>query len=331
MNEKKQAIPKEKPNPQKIFELAIAWNWEYDRDFVFQINSACLEQGLKPYLINPLNLYETLQLLAEEKIKFRAFFDRASDTDYRFLDLVQFLHDKGAFFINHPDGVKWIDDKVLIHMDFTLHKIPVPPTFIYYPTDERRMIVNKIKQIGIPFVVKPAHGVETGGLGVLLNARSVENVCHWRNLHKDFIFLLQKQIIPCLMDGKSAWFRVYNILGKILLCWWDPSTHIYLVVTEAEVNKFSLKPLYNLAEQITKIYKLGFFSTEIAVEKGREFVVVDYVNDQCDMRKKSKFIDGVCDETVDLIVDTLVEKIRTRLEAAGDSGGKTTYSSLLQP
>jgi hypothetical protein len=252
----------------------------------------------------------------EEKIKFRSFFDRASDTDYRFLELVRFLQESGVFFINHPDRIKWIDDKVLIHMEFTLNNIPVPPTFIYYPTDEHRVIMNKIKQIGTPFVVKPAHAVETGGLGVLLNAHSIEDICCWHSLHKDFIFLLQKQITPCIMDKRPAWFRVFYILGKIILCWWNPSTHIYDVVTETEVNKFRLNPLYSIARQIVKIYKLGFFSTEIAVGKERNFVVVDYINDQCDTRQKTKFIDGVCDETIDLIVNTLVEKIKeVKMEA----------------
>jgi glutathione synthase/RimK-type ligase-like ATP-grasp enzyme len=308
MNGKSQSGVKGKQASQGIFDLAIAWNWEYDRYFVSQINDTCLKEGLKPYLIQPFNLNEILQLLTEEKIKFRVFLDRASDTDFRFVELAQLLQEKGASFIDHPEGIKWIDDKILIHMDFTLNNIPVPATFIYYPTDERRMIMNKIKQIGVPFVIKPAHSVETGGLGVLLNAHSVEDVYRWHSLHNNFIFLLQQQIIPCLMDKRPAWFRVFYILGKILPCWWNPSTHIYNVVTQAEVNKFSLKPLYRLTEQIAKIYKLGFFSTEIAVEKGKDFVVVDYINNQCDMRKKSRFFDGVCDETVDLIVDRLVEK-----------------------
>lgn len=310
MSENKQPIPKAKEEQRraKIFDLGIAWNWEYDKDFVFQINDVCLKHSLKPYLINPFNLYETLELLRKGRIRFRSFFDRASDTDYRFFELVQFLQEKGISFINHPDKIRWIDDKVLIHMDFTFNNIPVPATFIYYPADERPAIMNKIRQIGIPFVVKPAHGVQTGGLGVLLNARSVEDVCHWHKQHKDFIFLLQKQIMPCLMDKKLAWFRVFFVMGKIMPCWWHPSTHIYEAVSETEVNKFKLGPLYTLAGEIGRIYKLGFFSTEIAVEKGRRFVVVDYINDQCDMRKKSKFVDGVCDETVKLIIDSLIKK-----------------------
>lgn len=306
----------------KIFDLAVAWNWEYDRDFVSQINNTALESKLKPYLVYPSNLNETLGLLRKGLVKFSSFFDRASDTDYRFLELVRLLQQNRTYFVDHPDRAKWIDDKVLLHMEFTINKISVPPTFIYYPTDEWNAVMNKIRHLGTPFVVKPAHTVNTGELEVLMNACSVEDVFRWHSRHKDFIFLLQKQITPCLMNKRPAWFRIFYVFGKIIPCWWDPSTHIYEVVTGNEVNKFRLTPLYDIIKKIGKIYRLGFFSTEIAVEKGRRFIVIDYVNDQCDMRKKSKFIDGVCDEIVDLIVNEIVGNLQKCIAKPLFSGHK---------
>ena len=302
----------------EVFDFAIAWHWEFDRDFVFQVHDYCLQCGLKPYLIQQYNLSETLQLLGEEKIKFRVFFDRASDIDFRFLELAQALRKTGTFFVDDPDRIKWIDDKVLIHMDLTFHNIPVPPTFIYYPHDEQAVLINKIKQIGVPFVVKPAHSVEAGGMGVLVNAYSVEDIHRWQNKYKNFIFLIQKQIIPCSMDGKPAWFRVFYVLGKMVACWWDPETHVYEAVTTADVEKFNLKSIYTLAERIEGLYKLGLFSTEMAIDNEGDFVVVDYINDQCDMRKKSRFADGVCDEIVDLIVKRLVDNIKADVLVPGE-------------
>ncbi len=301
---------KEEQDSQRIFDFAIAWNWEFDKDFVFQIHDFCLQRGLRPYFVQPFNLSETLELIREEKIKFKVFFDRVSDTDFRFSELTQLLQKQGTFFVDNPDRIKWIDDKVLIHMDLTFHKIPVPPTFIYYPHDEQSVLINKIQQIGVPFVVKPAHSVETGGMGVLLDAFTVEDIYRWQSKYKNFIFLIQKQIIPCTMDEKPAWFRVFYILGKIVACWWNPKTHVYEAVTTTDVEKFNLKSLYTLAERIEELYKLGLFSTEMAIDNTGDFVVVDYINDQCDMRKKSKFADGVCDEIVDLIVSRLVENIK---------------------
>jgi hypothetical protein len=111
------------------------------------------------------------------------------------------------------------------------------------------------------------------------------------------------------MKRKPAWFRIFFVLGKIIPCWWDPVKHIYDVVTKEDIVRFRLNPLYELVKQIARIYKLGFFSTEIAIENGRRFVVVDYINDQCDMRKKSRFADGVCDEIVDVIVEEVVNRL----------------------
>jgi hypothetical protein len=300
--------PKKSKLP-RVFDLGISWNWEYDSDFIPQINNTCLKKGLKPYLVNPHNLYETIRLISDKQIKFRYFFDRASDTDHRFLELEQLLHKKKISFLNHPDRIKWIDDKILVHMELLNSKITVPLTYIYYPTDSHTAISNKIKQVGVPFVVKPAHSVERGGMGVLVNAHTVEDIYHWRSRYRDFIFLLQRQVNPCLMGERTAWFRVYYVLGRIIPSWWDPLTHVYNVVTKDDIRDFKLKPLFDLTGRIAAIYKLGFFSTEIAVEKRRRFFVVDYINDQCDMRRKSRFVDGVSDETVDLIIEELVSRL----------------------
>jgi hypothetical protein len=291
------------------FDLAIAWNWQYDADFIDALNQACLKKGLKPYLVNPSNFYETLQLLRERRIRFRYFFDRASDSDVRFFELEQLLYEQGCLFINHPERIKWIDDKILLHMEFIINKFPVPTTFIYYPADGYRTVLSKIKQVGIPFVVKPAHKVDEGGQGVLINAHSVEDVYQWHGRYNNFIFLLQKQVMPCIMDKKTAWFRVFYIMGKIIPVWWDPMTHIYDSVTKKQVEKFRLQRLFELTRQIARIYKLGFFSTEIAIEKGRRFFVTDYVNDQCDMRRKSKYPDGICDELFDQVSETIVSRL----------------------
>lgn len=310
MEIKNEVIPKIEQKIQRVFDFAVAWNWEYDGDFICQLNETCLKLGLKPYIVNPFNLSETQQLLKEGQIKFLSFFDRASDTDSRFLELAQFLQENGAFFVNHPDKIKWIDDKALIHMGCVTNEIPVPQTFIYYPTDERRVLMNKIKHIGAPFVIKPAHSVDSGGMGVLLNAHTVEDAQHWHSRYKNYIFLLQKQITPCLMDKRVASFRVFYVFGKIFPCWWDPVTHIYEVVTDKDVNKFRLEPVYAITKKIWKIYSLGFFSTEIYMEKGRRFVVIDSINDQCDMRRKTKFKDAVCDTVIDAIAHEMAQKIK---------------------
>jgi hypothetical protein len=61
--------------------------------------------------------------------------------------------------------------------------------------------------------------------------------------------------------------------------------------------------------RIADITKLNFFSTEIAMVDRETFVVIDYVNDQCDMRLKSRHQDGVPDDVVNEITFELARYI----------------------
>jgi hypothetical protein len=117
--------------------------------------------------------------------------------------------------------------------------------------------------------------------------------------------LIQEKIYPKILDGKRAWFRCYWAFGKPISVWWDDETHVYDVLHSSEIEKFGLKKLNQLTRSIHKITGLDFFSTEIALTNKNIFVVIDYVNDQCDMRLKSLHKDGVPDEIVTEIINNL--------------------------
>jgi hypothetical protein len=55
---------------------------------------------------------------------------------------------------------------------------------------------------------------------------------------------------------------------------------------------------------------LDFFTTEIAVDGKGDFFVIDYANDQPDMRKQSKFKDGVPDRIVDGVIADIVSFVK---------------------
>ena len=57
---------------------------------------------------------------------------------------------------------------------------------------------------------------------------------------------------------------------------------------------------------IARISKIDLFSTEIALAPRGKLLVIDHVNDQVDLRKKSSHFDGIPDEVVDRIVINLV-------------------------
>ena len=69
------------------YDLCLAWNWEYDADFVGLVEAACSRRGLTCLSVTPVNLGEVLTRLAGREISFRTFFDRASDADPAFQPL----------------------------------------------------------------------------------------------------------------------------------------------------------------------------------------------------------------------------------------------------
>ena len=69
---------------------------------------------------------------------------------------------------------------------------------------------------------------------------------------------------------------------------------------------FALSPLRTITEAIHDVCGLDFFSTEIVYTPKDRFVVVDYVNEICDMRPQSRHRDGVPDSIVQEVAERLV-------------------------
>jgi len=80
-------------------DLGIAWEWEYDVDFVFELDRSCQRAGLTSYLVYPGNLMETWEKVQNGSLGFRVFLDRASDNVEAIGALVWNLKTKGVRFI----------------------------------------------------------------------------------------------------------------------------------------------------------------------------------------------------------------------------------------
>jgi hypothetical protein len=153
--------------------------------------------------------------------------------------------------------------------------------------------------LGNPFVIKPARG--GGGEGVVLEAASLEQALAARQRYPDEKYLLQARVNTQQLGSHPAWFRVMCGAGQVYPCWWDPNSHVYTPVTPAEKAEFGLGALREITHRIADISKLSIFSTEIAYTPASLFLVVDYVNDQIDLRLQSKAADGVPDAIVENI------------------------------
>jgi glutathione synthase/RimK-type ligase-like ATP-grasp enzyme len=301
------------------YDLAVAWDWEYDRDFVAKLEAEIHAHHLLFYSISHHNTHETLKRIQKGDLTFGTFLDRADDASDHFSALTRALRKAGVCFINPPERVNYAADKATMHLEFLTKGINVPFTIIISPYNKKKEVeltLSDLAQLGRPFIIKPAN-TTGGGIGVILGAESLKDVIDSRQHHKNDKYLLQECIRPSPLDGRKGWFRVFFIFGVVLPCWWNDETHIYGTISRQEIDEYKLKPLIQITRKIQEVCGLDFFSTEIAVTDRGEFSVVDYVNEICDMRLQSKHGDGV----PDVIVAEICRRIARHLVKSLKSGG----------
>jgi hypothetical protein len=299
------------------FDLCIAWNWEYDRDFVHLLEAACANRGMTYYSVTPENLDATLAGLSSGEITFSAFFDRASESDPRFQPLVDEARQRGIFRINPQELALWSSDKATMHLEFDSRGLETPYTILLSPCNVQPGLPPlDLTPLGGRFAIKPA--CMGGGEGVVLEATTWEQVLSVRKQYPHEKYLLQAHVTPRILDGRPAWFRVIVCDGAVFACWWDQLTHIYTPLRAEERFRFGLRNLYEVARRIAQVCRLDLFSTEITLaEDGSpilvgKIVVVDYVNDPVDLRLQSKAMDGVPDVFVERIAGRLARLAESR-------------------
>jgi hypothetical protein len=290
-----------------VYDFCVAWNWVYDADFITLLNQSCQSRGLSLLQITPDNLPQMLNSLAGRELSCLIFLDRASDEDPQFLPLVQWVREDSIRSINEYELAERTWDKAEMHSLLISVGLDVPPTIILPPfIDLPELPEIDILLLGDQFTIKPAHG--SGGVGVMTSITSWEQILSVRKEHATDHYLLQAHVTPQLLDSRHAWFRVIFCLGNVFPCWWDPSSHIYAPVNDEELSRFNLSPLIEITHALADLCQLDLFSSEIAYTSDGSFVVVDYVNDQIDLRLQSNTAEGVPDIIVHKIADLLAEQ-----------------------
>ena len=286
-----------------LSDLGILWEWEHDTRFVLLLDSTCYKRGKRCYLISLHNLDESIAKIQDGKLRFRTVLDRASDTNEAFKPVINYHRERGARIINDPEKAALANDKARMHLECIQEGLHVPYTLIVQPSENFE--IRALDLMGTPFVIKPAQG--GGGEGVVIGARDGRDIAKAREYDPEQPVLIQEQVFPREFNGKRCWFRVFFVCGKIIGCFWDDTTHIYQRFTPSEERNFIDLPL--IMEKIHTLSGLEFFSTEIAQWRNGRFVIVDYVNDQCDMRFQSDTPDGVPDAVVEEIATAIVTTV----------------------
>ncbi len=294
------------------FDLGLAWNWEHDADFVQILAEACRQHGMSLLQITPGNLKSVLESLQNDTIGFSTFYDRASDDDHRFMPVVNWAREHCAFRINPYERAHRTWDKAAMHPKVS-RVVQTPHTIVLPSYSERPDLPTlDLSPLGPAFTIKPAHG--SGGVGVICVATSIEHVLSARQEYPNDKYLLQAQVVPVQLGERAAWFRVIYAAGEVYPSWWQTDTHIYGKVTDDEMVLHHLEPLRDTTRAIANVCKLDLFSTEIALTSDRAFQVVDYANDTIDLRIQSRTAEGVPDDVVRQVADSLavMAKRRTR-------------------
>jgi hypothetical protein len=284
-------------------DLAVSLDWEYDWDFVGLIEEACRALGLRTLTISPANVASSLREFREGRFDFRVLFDRAAGSSPEFLALQTAALERGRDVIDPVGKLRWASDKATMHLEFISHGLHTPHTVILpsYETERNPgLSAEDLAPLGAPFIIKPAN--TTGGaMGVVENAFGLADALAARASFPSDKYLLQEKVVPEEKDGKRFWFRGFYILGDVYCTWWDDRTHLYAELGAGEAEARSLEPLFSIVRTIARISGLRFFSTEIVRDVRGRFLVVDYVNEICDMRLQSLHPDGVPDAVVQAI------------------------------
>ena len=290
--------------PAITYDLGIAWNWEFDRKFVGSISAIARTRGITTCEITRANLQQTLEQLKTDELRFHAFLDRASDEDEAFLPFAAELDRRaqnGELRLINPYALlKKAADKATMHLELLAHGVQVPYTIIISPYNQKQETGLSLTDVSVIGGVDPA-------TGYVLDIQTLKDVIETRQHHKNDKYLLQEAVKPGYLSENRGWFRVFYAFGCILPCWWDDQTHLYEAITADDEKSFGLASLRTVTAMIHQACGLDFFSTEIVFTRDQRFVVVDYVNEMCDMRPQSGHRDGVPDSVVQMIAGSFID------------------------
>ncbi|MBU0547252.1 MAG: ATP-grasp domain-containing protein [Candidatus Omnitrophica bacterium] len=299
----------------ETFDFGIGWPVEGGEDefFVNTLKLECEARRLKFIVIDGASIDALSSKIKKGEFKLKFYLDMASETFDPKDDFTRFaysLKDSGARIVADPDDVKAAADKSITHFDLAMAKVPVPYTVLVRNWEPTRRLTDEEKAgLGFPFVIKPALGYGQKGVKIIRHKATLKEIAEARQLNKGDNFLLQEFIEPLELNAEPAWFRVFHLFGEIFPCWWNPVTHVYRHVTLKETDEYKLLPLIRITTEIARITRIDWFSCEIALsKKEKDFVTIDYMNDQCAINPQSKYKDGVPDELIAQIAERMVEK-----------------------
>lgn len=301
-----------------VLDFAVGQREDGNDPFTRWLREACAVRGLSCEVLHEKVVRDVNDAVGSGRLKIRMLLDLTArwwnDRD-PYVQLCYAVKDTGGRVIDDPDHAMMADHKAVSHHRLERAGIPVPQTVVLRRwAPDRSLTADEEAVVGEKVVIKPARG--WGWKGVVLGARGdLDTISQARNFDREDDYLVQRQIeYSWLTDDQGekrpAWWRVFFLFGEVIPCWWNPENGNYRLVSLRELWTHDLLPLPRLSTEIARLSGMDFFSTEICLAeepaipgtpyqaRGRQLYVIDYVNDQCDVRCQSQHASGPPDEVV---------------------------------
>ncbi len=297
-----------------VYDFGIGWiDEDSDVLFIEALRKECETRGLRFLKVNESTLEHVSSQVRGGKLKIRFYLDLASDTEnleHAFTKFAYLLKDFGTRVVADTDQVRFSADKAITHFNLINAGIPVPNTVVIRNWDpSRRLTLEEREKLGLPVVIKPATGYGQRGVRIVRERLSLPEIAEALKYNPGDHFLLQEFVEPEVLEGTVAWFRIFYLFGELFPCWWNPQSGVYRQAMVREFERHRLMSMIRIASDIADVVRIEWFSCEIAMSKGsNKFVVIDYMNDQCDVSSQSFRAAGVPDDLLLLLARRMAEK-----------------------
>jgi len=298
----------------RIYDVVMTHKLDSDDLFIHRVQQYCAEAGLNFFLIEPLWVQAFYDKMAKGQVWARVLLNMHSEhhqPDDLYHRLVQLAAERQIQVIDPPHIAQAAFDKSRLHPRLIQAGINVPFTVVAPATKgtEFQLTDTERQRLGTPFVIKPARGY--GKRGLVMDATTERDLARSEAAWPDENYLFQNRIWPRQHGIGPAYFRVYFVFGSVFTVWLNCFTDHYRMIQPGEVSAAAAAELESISRRIAALTGMNFFSSEIAEVESGEFVVIDYVNDQCHMLSQSANPQiGVPDELVGAIAHCLVQAAR---------------------
>lgn len=291
----------------KSYDIGISQVYAKDERFVKFLREKAKSKNQNIIQVDYNNVSSVIDSVNKNEINFRLFLDLGSFENPVFAFLSEKLSNKETKIINSPESMKNSFSKSHLHEVLKSNDIPLRKTFVLNKKAKNNL-GKVIKDLGKPFVLSP--GVSSYEKGIILNAKDKGDIKTILDDYPKEDVLAHEYLVPKIINEKVAWFRIIYSCGEILYHWWDPNNHFYIQFGNSDEENKITNETKNYVEKIAELTGLCLFSTEIISDTNGNYVIIDYANNPIDLSSQKDERDGVPEETLNKIADSILKEIK---------------------